>query len=322
MLSLIASFLLLAACGEKTPEPVPAAPEISFACTEMALDPQGGETTVRVSATAAWTVTTDGQEWFALASPEQIFKGESLLKVSAQPNLGGNAGALGCSIVCLAIYIAIGLALAPRFARNDGEVGIYRYAIAVTNFGFMGITIGPMIYELFGALIPSRRKLFGKDEENETWLAPESKQSLPLIPNPFKQLTKKQIAFSGLWSAISCVGFTMSPVGMTVLSGEATSGRCKELYERISTALSVEDSTSNATYIAGLIIPLLGLGGVAIGGVAAGPAAPLFATAPRFEIGNNLAQLHRTYRRRDHCLSYRNAQSACLDRTDAPRNQP
>ena len=53
-------------------------------------------------------------------------------------NLGGNAGALGGSVVCVAIYIAFGLVLAPRFARNDGEVGIYRYAIAVTNFGFMG----------------------------------------------------------------------------------------------------------------------------------------------------------------------------------------
>ncbi|MBF1023552.1 MAG: hypothetical protein HXK85_10875 [Lachnospiraceae bacterium] len=78
---------------------------------------------------------------------------------------------------------------------------------------------------------------------------------------------------------------------MTVLSGEASSGQCKELYERIGTSLAVEDSTSNATYLAGLIIPLLGLGGVAIGGVAAGPAAPLFATAPRFEVGNNLAQM-------------------------------
>lgn len=177
------------------------------------------------------------------------------------------------------------------FIQALQRIAIEGHGSTVFTSIFMGITIGPMIYELFGALIPSRRKQFSKDEENETWLAPESKQSLPLIPNPFKQLTKKQIAFSGLWSAISCVGFTMSPVGMTVLSGEATSGRCKELYERISTALSVEDSTSNATYIAGLIIPLLGLGGVAIGGVAAGPAAPLFATAPRFEIGNNLAQL-------------------------------
>ena len=78
---------------------------------------------------------------------------------------------------------------------------------------------------------------------------------------------------------------------MTVLSGEASAGRCKELYDRVSTCLAVEDSTSNATYISGFIIPLLGLGGVAVGGVAGGPAAPLFATAPRFEIGNNLAHL-------------------------------
>lgn len=177
------------------------------------------------------------------------------------------------------------------FIQALQRIAVEGHGSTVFTSIFMGITIGPMIYELFGALIPSRRKQYGKNTENETWLAPDSKDKLPLIPNPFKQLTKKQIGFSGLWTLISSVGFTMSPVGMTVLSGEATSGRCPELYDRISTSLSVEDSTSNATYIAGFIIPLLGLGGVAIGGVAAGPAAPLFACAPRFDIGNNLAQL-------------------------------
>ncbi len=156
---------------------------------------------------------------------------------------------------------------------------------------FMGITIGPMIYELFGALVPSRRKKFGTDKPNETWLAPDSKQKLAFFPNPFKQLTKKQIGLSATWTAVSCVGFTMSPVGMTVLSGEASAGRCKELYDRVSTCLAVEDSTSNATYLAGLIIPLLGLGGVAIGGVAAGPAAPLFSCLPRFTTESNLAHI-------------------------------
>ena len=89
MLSLIASVLLFAACGEKAPVPAPAAPEISFASAELTLDPKGGETTLRVSATAAWTVETDGQDWFALASAAQVYKGESLLKVTAQPNMGG-----------------------------------------------------------------------------------------------------------------------------------------------------------------------------------------------------------------------------------------
>lgn len=177
------------------------------------------------------------------------------------------------------------------FIQALQRIAIEGHGSTVFTSIFMGITIGPMIYELFGSLIPSRRKNFSTDTPNETWLAPDSKQKLSFFPNPFKQLTKKQIALSATWSAVSCVGFTMSPVGMTVLSGEASAGQCKELYDRVSTCLAVEDSTSNATYIAGLIIPLLGLGGVAIGGVAAGPAAPLFSCLPRFEIGNNLSQL-------------------------------
>lgn len=177
------------------------------------------------------------------------------------------------------------------FIQALQRIAIEGHGSTVFTSIFMGITIGPMIYELFGALIPSRRKQFAKDTPNETWLAPDSKQKIAFFPNPFKQLTRKQVGLCAAWSAVSCVGFTMSPVGMTVLSGEASAGRCKELYDRVSTCLSVEDSTSNATYTAGLIIPLLGLGGVAVGGVAAGPAAPLFACAPRFEIGSNLAQI-------------------------------
>lgn len=176
------------------------------------------------------------------------------------------------------------------FIQALQRIAVEGHGSTVFTSIFMGITIGPMIYELFGALIPSRRKQFAKDEPNESWLAPDSKQKLSFFPNPFKQLTRKQVAQVGVWSALSSVGFAMSPVGMTVLAGEASGGQKKEFYDRISTCLSVQNATCNATYMAGLIIPLLGLGGVAIGGVAAGPAAPLFACAPRFEIGNNLAQ--------------------------------
>lgn len=177
------------------------------------------------------------------------------------------------------------------FIQALQRIAIEGHGSTVFTSIFLGITIGPMVYELFGALIPSRRKKYSTDSPKETWLAPETKQRLSFFPNPFKQLTKKQIGFCATWTAISSVGFTMSPVGMTVLAGEASSGRCKELYDRITTSIAVEDATSNATYLAGLIIPLLGLGGLAIGGVAAGPAAPVFATAPRFTIGNNLAQI-------------------------------
>ena len=45
-----------------------------------------GEASVKVTASASWSVTADGQDWYVLASPAQIYAGESILKVSAQPN--------------------------------------------------------------------------------------------------------------------------------------------------------------------------------------------------------------------------------------------
>ena len=92
MLSLIASALLLAACGTKLPDPAPApaAPTIAFAPAELTVSPEGGEASVRVDASAVWTVETDGQDWYSLSSSTQIYKGESILKVSAQPNVSGS----------------------------------------------------------------------------------------------------------------------------------------------------------------------------------------------------------------------------------------
>jgi len=91
MLSLIASVLLLSACGGKmpAPDPEPAAPTLVFSVSELALNPRGGESSVRLEASAAWTVETDGQDWYTLVSPAQVYKGESILKVNASPNMSG-----------------------------------------------------------------------------------------------------------------------------------------------------------------------------------------------------------------------------------------
>ena len=56
-------------------------------------------------------------------------------------NLRANAGGLVFSIVMLGIYAALACLLAPRFAANREEEGIYRYALAITNYGFMGNSI-------------------------------------------------------------------------------------------------------------------------------------------------------------------------------------
>lgn len=53
-------------------------------------------------------------------------------------NLAANASALLYCVLFLGISIVIGFLLAPRFAKDRTEEGIYRYSFSVTNFGFMG----------------------------------------------------------------------------------------------------------------------------------------------------------------------------------------
>ena len=86
-LSLLSVFLLIAACNTPvTPDNPEPAPTIGFSASELAVDAEGGEARVKVTASATWNVSVDGQDWYALASADQIYAGESILKVTAQPN--------------------------------------------------------------------------------------------------------------------------------------------------------------------------------------------------------------------------------------------
>ncbi|ALQ39305.1 hypothetical protein RN87_01685 [Fusobacterium hwasookii ChDC F174] len=154
---------------------------------------------------------------------------------------------------------------------------------------FMGITIGPMISELFNILVPKMRNKQKREKPNEIWLAPDSKKKLSLYPNPFKLLTRKQNKDVIAASVVSTASFTFSPVGTTVLLGELVAGRKKELYEKVTSTVGVQDAVSNATYIGGIIIPLLAFG-LPLSPVALGPAAPLFNAPPVFTVSpiNNL----------------------------------
>jgi len=154
---------------------------------------------------------------------------------------------------------------------------------------FMGITIGPMISEIFNIFVPHVKERQMRNKPNEIWLAPDVKTGNKLYPNPLKVLTKKQGKYAILGSMVSACTFTFSPVGMTVMIGELISSRTKELYDRITTTLGVQDAVSNSTYMGELIIPLLAFG-IPLSPVALGPAAPLFNAPPVFTIDpiNNL----------------------------------
>lgn len=88
MYPLLSAILVLLSCNGTQPDPVPepAKASIQFAVSPLSLNPEGGDASVKVTASGTWTVTTDGQDWYALMSASQVYAGESLLKVSAQPN--------------------------------------------------------------------------------------------------------------------------------------------------------------------------------------------------------------------------------------------
>ena len=87
MISLLGFIFLGAACGDPVaPEPTPEAPEIRFSDSGLTVSPEGGEASLKVTSSSTWTVETDGETWYRLVSSNQIFPGESILKVSAEPN--------------------------------------------------------------------------------------------------------------------------------------------------------------------------------------------------------------------------------------------
>ena len=86
MLTLISLLFMLVSCNPvPTPEPDPE-PVIQFAANELVVSPEGGEASVKVTASTTWSVATDGQDWYSLTSSYQVYAGESILKVTAEPN--------------------------------------------------------------------------------------------------------------------------------------------------------------------------------------------------------------------------------------------
>jgi len=156
---------------------------------------------------------------------------------------------------------------------------------------FLGIAIGPLFADLLTVLSPISRNNLTEDKPREFWLAPELKMWKGYFPNPFKVLTSNQIKYTGISAFISSLTFTFSPVGMTVMVGEAINSRVKGLYQRCTTSLAAMNGVTEATYIAEAIIPLIAFG-IPLSPVALGPAAPLFNAPPVFQSAEPMNNLH------------------------------
>lgn len=161
---------------------------------------------------------------------------------------------------------------------------------------FLGIATGPLIADLFLASSPMGRTLIGRDDQRTFELAKDTRTWKGRMPNPFTVLDRKQLAYTGAAATVSSATFVFSPVAMTVLMGELFGTRFKNGYHRLTSTMSIRNGTTESTYIAETLIPLIAIG-LPLSPMAAGPANPLFNAPPVYTIdaeagtSNNLHDL-------------------------------
>ena len=103
-----------------------------------------------------------------------------------------------------------------------------------------------------------------------------------ILPNPLKVLDRKQIGYTAAASTVSSATFVFSPVAMTVLMGELVGARIKNGYHRLTTMVSAKNGTTESTYIAETLIPLVAFG-LPLRPARGRPRSPLFNAPPVFE---------------------------------------
>lgn len=164
-------------------------------------------------------------------------------------------------------------------------VGAVPETTTVSLSFFLGITIGPMIFSML-ALLNKDHLATIKREDVRTIVIPKASNRKG-FPNPFKLLTKKEAVATAASSLGGSLTFFMSPVGMTILFGDAGVNRIKDPIKKARMALASMDGLAHSTYIAGILIPLIALG-IPLSPVAIGPANPLFNAAPVFTADHNM----------------------------------
>jgi putative tricarboxylic transport membrane protein len=153
---------------------------------------------------------------------------------------------------------------------------------------FLGITIGPVILTLFELLNKDTRDSLKRFDKKVIYL--KKNQEIKNFPNPFRILTKKEVGYSVLASLIGSVTFLLSPVGLTTFFGELFASRTKDPVEKASLAISCMEALAQATYISGILIPLIALG-IPLSPVALGPGNPLFNAPPVYTLQHNMHHL-------------------------------
>ncbi|MFE9775824.1 tripartite tricarboxylate transporter permease [Streptomyces sp. NPDC005931] len=156
---------------------------------------------------------------------------------------------------------------------------------------FLGIATGPLVVDLLIALSPSGRDALPRGGGKAFSLAPEAVPPHGWSASPFRILTRGQTGATAATAVVTSATFMLSPVATAVMAGQVVGSRLKHPYQRLSTLMAVKNGTTESTYVAETLIPLIAFG-LPLSPVAAGPAAALFHAPPVFTVDGGIHNLH------------------------------
>lgn len=162
---------------------------------------------------------------------------------------------------------------------------------------FLGIAVGPLMFELFRLLSPMTRASMKLPHENHFTLVTGEEQKSTL--NPLKKLDKTQKKWIIPSVIISSMTFVFSPVALTVIFGEFVHAKIKNTYHKLTTSLCVKEAVTEATYIAETLIPLIAIG-LPLSPVSLGPASPLFVAGDRFVANPSTGEINNLHNMLNH----------------------
>lgn len=153
---------------------------------------------------------------------------------------------------------------------------------------FLGITIGPMMFNLAQLTVNRERQTMTESAPKQIQI--HGSDDMGRLPNPFRILNRQEATSAAASSVLGSVTFFMSPVGITIFLGEVMSSWVKGTVAKASRALSSMDAVTNASYIAGILIPLAALG-IPMSPMAIGPGNAFFNAPPVLTLEQNAHHL-------------------------------
>ncbi len=165
--------------------------------------------------------------------------------------------------------------------------GVVPPDVTITISFFLGITIGPLLVSLFALL---NRENFEKMRVKQHKAISVPKDDHETSLNPFRILDKEERRNLSFGALIVNFLFVLSPVGLTILIGESIGRRFKTGMKKATLSITSMSAVVQATYLSGIIIPLLALG-IPLSPVSLGPGAALYNAPPVLSLDNNLHHL-------------------------------